>query len=140
VSRILAVDWGTKRIGLALSDPTRLLARSLPTAVVRGAAEAERRVEQAARREGAETILIGLPLHMEGEEGSSARGARRLGEALARKGFEVHYRDERLTTEEALDFLRSRGETRPDKTRIDQVAALILLQEYLDELRERERA
>jgi putative Holliday junction resolvase len=117
-----------------------LLARSLPTLIVASARDALEKVEVAARKEGVQTVLVGLPLHLHGEEGSSARRARRLGDGLAEKGFTVLYRDERLTSEEALDYLRRRGEKRPEKARIDQVAALILLQEFLDELREEERA
>jgi putative Holliday junction resolvase len=132
LSRVLAVDWGTRRIGLAVSDPGGTLARPLDTLRVKSAADAARKVAEVARAEEAETILVGLPLHLPGDEGPSAERARRLGEALAALGFWVYYEDERLTSEDALRFLRERGERRPPKERIDQVAALLLLQAFLD--------
>jgi putative Holliday junction resolvase len=89
-------------------------------------------VVEVARAEAAATVVVGLPLHMSGEEGGAARSARRLGESLRERGFTVFYHDERLTSEEALDLLRARGETRPAKERIDQVAALVILQAFLD--------
>jgi len=133
VSRILAVDWGTKRVGMAVSDPTGLVARPLPTLGVRNAREASERVLAAAREHEADLVLVGLPLNMDGSEGASAARARELGEAVAAGGFAVRYLDERLTSEAARDFLRERGETRPAPERVDQAAALILLEGYLAE-------
>ena len=132
MSRVLAVDWGTKRLGLAVSDPTGMLARGLPTLAVRSPEQAVTSVAETARAEDVPTILMGLPLNMDGSEGASAKGARRMGQALRRQGFTVLYRDERLTSEDALDHLRRGGDTRPRKERVDQVAALLLLQGYLD--------
>lgn len=132
MSRVLAVDWGTRRVGLAVSDPTGLLARPLPTLAVRGARDAEAQVLETARREEADLVVLGLPLNMNGSPGESAARARALGDALERAGYPVDYVDERLSSEEAVHFLRERGETHPAKTRVDQVAALLLLQEYLE--------
>ena len=132
MSRILAVDWGARRVGLAVSDPEGSLARPLPTLLVTGPADAADRVAEAAEREGADAIVVGLPLHYSGEEGASAAKARAMGEALAGRGFRVVYRDERSSSEEARALLRERGETRPSPERVDQIAALLLLQEHLD--------
>ncbi len=131
MTRVLAVDWGTKRVGLAVSDPTGLVARPLPTLAVRNAREAASKVLETARETGADLVLVGLPLNMDGSEGASAARARKLGEALAGGGFAVRYLDERLTSEAARDFLRERGETRPAPERVDQAAALLLLEEHL---------
>lgn len=133
MSRVLAVDWGTRRVGLAVSDPMGFLARPLPTARVGSAAQVVDVVDAAARQESADELLLGLPLHMEGDEGTSARRVRDLGAALSERGWTVRYRDERLTSEDALAWLRERGETRPEKTRVDQVAALLLLQGFLED-------
>ncbi len=132
MSRVLAVDWGTRRVGVAISDPTGLVARPLPTLSVRGARDAEARVIETARREEADLIVLGLPLNFDGSPGDSAARARALGEALESAGFTVDYVDERLSSEEALRYLRERGEPRPPKPRVDQIAALLLLQEYLE--------
>jgi putative Holliday junction resolvase len=132
VSRVLAVDWGRRRLGLAVSDPSGLLARPLPTAEIRNPRDAVDQVARVARAEEAETIVVGLPVHLSGDEGGAARAARRLGESLRGLGFAVAYHDERLTSEEALDVLRSRGEKHPPRERVDQMAALLILQAYLD--------
>jgi putative Holliday junction resolvase len=133
VSRILAVDWGTRRVGVAVSDPSGLVARPLPTLKVKSARDAREQVERAARSEEAEVVVIGLPLNMDGTEGASAARARSLGAALEAQGFAVRFLDERLTTDDARRWLRERGEARPDLGRVDQVAALLLLQEFLAE-------
>ena len=132
MSRILAVDWGTRRIGLAVSDLTETLARPLPTLIISSPKDAVRGILNAARGEEAETILVGLPLNMDGGEGSSVKRARALGSALEHEGFSVVYHDERLTTETAKKYLLSRNVRRPDKSRLDQVAALLLLENYLE--------
>ncbi len=131
MSRVLSVDWGTRRVGLAVSDPTGLLARPLPTRSVRSARETLEAVLAAARAEEADEVVVGLPLNMDGSEGVSAERARKLGEALRDRGCAVHYLDERLTSEAAAGVLRERGETRPAKERVDQMAALLLLEEFL---------
>jgi putative Holliday junction resolvase len=131
VSRVLAVDWGTRRVGLAVSDPLGLLARPLPTAAVTGARDAVRAVCVAAAAEEAEIVLLGLPLHASGEEGESAFRVRRMGRSLETRGFSVIYRDERWTSQEADAFLAERGERDPAPGRRDQVAALLLLNAYL---------
>ena len=133
MSRVLAVDWGTRRVGLAISDPTGLLARPLPTAQVTGARDALRAVSEVAREERVDTVLLGLPLHASGEEGESASRVRRMGKSLTTRGFEVIYRDERWTSVDADAFLEERGERNPGPGRRDQVAALILLDAYLRE-------
>jgi len=132
VTRVLAVDWGSRRVGLAVGDATARLARSLPTLSVTGLKDAVRQVDAAARAEDAGLILIGLPLHDSGDESPSSAAARRLGGALAARGHRIAYHDERLTSDRARDLLAERGETRPAPGRVDAVAAALLLQEYLD--------
>jgi putative pre-16S rRNA nuclease len=132
VSRVLAVDWGTRRVGLAVSDPSGRVARPLETLVVRSAGDAASRVGETAAREGVGCIVVGLPLHPSGDEGSAARGARRLGEALRGQGYRVEFVDERWTSEEARELAVAKGERRGEKGRLDQLVALLLLQQYLD--------
>ena len=132
MSRILAVDWGTRRVGLAISDESAMLARSLPTLSVRGIKDAVRQVDAVARESEAGTIVVGLPVHDSGAESESSAAARRLGGALAARGHRVVYLDERLSSEKAREILADRGDTRPQPGRVDAVAAALLLQEYLD--------
>ena len=87
MSPVLAVDWGTRRVGLAISDPSRRVARPLPTLILSSPAQAAARIAETAVREGVTLIVIGLPLHASGEEGNSARRARHLGDALRGMGY-----------------------------------------------------
>ncbi|HEV2104102.1 MAG TPA: Holliday junction resolvase RuvX, partial [Candidatus Eisenbacteria bacterium] len=97
--RILAVDWGERRIGLAVSDPTGVLATGLPTLEVRGAAEAVARVAAVAREVEADSLVVGLPLLLSGGRGSAAAAAERFAEALRSAcGLPVATFDERLTS------------------------------------------
>ncbi len=135
MGRVMAVDWGKRRVGMAVSDETGTIARPLPTLEITSRREALRRVMAVAAEQGAATILVGLPLHMEGDEGESAREARALAEEIAARMPEVTVRlvDERLTSREAARLLQGHGERRRrEKGRLDQVAAAILLQSYLD--------
>jgi putative pre-16S rRNA nuclease len=133
--RVLAVDWGGKHIGLALSDPTRLIAQPLVTLTHR----ANHRppvgeiVALVARHEVG-LVVVGLPLDLEGAEGDSARAARALGDAVARRsGVPVIYWDERLSTAAALRSARAAGvRDRDSRSRIDQMAAVAILQGWLD--------
>jgi len=133
--RVLAVDWGGKRFGIAVSDPTRLIAQPLVTLTrrARHRAPVAAIVELVARHQ-VTTVVIGLPLDLEGVEGESAREARALGEAVARRsGVSVTYWDERLTTAVALRSARAAGVSdRDSRERIDQMAAVAILQGWLD--------
>jgi len=132
--RILAVDPGSSRIGLALSDEDGRIALPLRTVHRSGLDQAVRDVVEEATAAGVERIIVGLPLSMDGTEGSAARRARAFAahiEALAR--VPVVMWDERLTTvaaERSLDEAGVRGPRR--RAIIDQAAAMILLQSYLD--------
>ena len=133
MSRVLAVDWGTRRVGLALSDPSRRVAKPLDTLVLRTPEDAALRILELARQEEAGLIVIGLPLNADGEEGNSARSARRLGAELRDHGYQIAFVDERWTSEEAKELAIAKGERRRDKGRRDQLAALIMLQQYLND-------
>ena len=133
--RVLAVDWGRKRFGVALSDPGRLIAQPLTTLVRR-----ERHRPPIAalldliRLHDVCELVVGLPLTPEGEEGESAVEARAFGDALARRAdLPLTFRDERLTTAFALRSARAAGvKDRDSRGRIDQMAAVAILQHFLD--------
>jgi putative Holliday junction resolvase len=134
--RILALDLGKKRIGMAISDPLGITAQGLPNLVRTtkraDLAELARQVEE---RDVA-LILIGNPLHMSGDEGRQSAWAREFADALAvRVGRPVRLWDERLTTVEASRVLRSSGISIEKRARaVDRLSAVILLQSYLDSL------
>lgn len=135
--RILSVDYGARRIGLALSDPTATIASPLPTLKRRKGkrppvAPIARLVEEKDVRE----IVVGLPLTLEGEDSDWTREVRDFAEALAeRTGLPVELRDERMTSVRAERAVRSLGlskEKREEKERVDAAAAVLILQAYLD--------
>ena len=132
---LLAIDWGEKRIGLALSDAeqhiahplgtlTRRLGRRFPMKQLRVHLDAHQPVG----------VLVGLPLEESGEEGPNAEKARLTGELVRSKsGIPVSFFDERMTTARALQAVRDLGgNTRGRREEIDSLAATVLLQTYLD--------
>jgi putative Holliday junction resolvase len=136
--RILAIDWGEKRIGLALSDPSQTLAQPLDTLSRRSG----RRFPMRAFREHLEAhhptgIVVGLPLESDGSEGDSARAAREMAETVAAvTHLPVAFVDERMTTSRARQAVAELGgKTRGREAEIDQLAATIVLQSFLDRLR-----
>lgn len=134
----MAVDWGSKRVGVALSDETKTIARPLETLQVKSSRETAERLAAIALESGVEEVVLGFPLHMDGSEGSSAKECRKLSDALRTliPGIRLVLVDERLSSLRAESILRERGEkTRGRKERLDQVAASVLLQEYLDSAR-----
>lgn len=135
--RILAVDWGERRIGLAVSDDLGILATGLPTLEIRGEAEAVARVADTIRTVEADSVVVGLPLTLKGERGEAARAVERFAEALRRETpVVVSLYDERLTSALAERRMRERGEkSRGRKGKVDQGAAVALLEGWLAKLR-----
>lgn len=131
--RILAVDWGERRIGLAVSDPRGIIATGLSTVEARSAEQAVTRVIELAREHEVERIVVGLPLLMSGERGKAAELAQTFADALAAKsGLPVDTYDERLTSALSERRLRELGvRTGHARARVDQGAAVALLESYL---------
>jgi putative Holliday junction resolvase len=135
--RVLGVDLGERRIGLALSDPTRTVA-SPHEVLTRGKDRDDdnRAILAAARDADAATIVVGLPLSLSGKDGPAARQARKDVDALralAGDEFEIVLHDERLTTvtaEKALMEARMKREAR--RRVVDKVAAAVMLQSWLE--------
>ena len=137
--RILAVDYGRKRIGLALSDELGLTAQPLGTLVRVNRQKDLSRLREACRTHGVTHIIVGHPLHMTGEAGEMANEAARFAARIEKEiGINVELVDERLTSWEAAQTV---AETRPSARRkrepLDDVAAAILLRDYLEQTRGR---
>jgi len=133
--RLLGVDWGERRIGLALSDETRTLAQPLATLTRRsGKRFPMRELLTLLEQHAVTAIVVGLPLDQEGAEAEAATAARALAADIARhSGQPVELWDERLTTARALRAVRAMGgSTRGRKDDVDALAAAVLLQHYLD--------
>jgi putative Holliday junction resolvase len=133
--RILAVDWGERRIGLALSDETQTIASPLGT-ILRRAGKRFRMPEFLAHVTTHRPVglVVGLPLTPEGDDGPSAVAARELAMQLgARTYLPVELVDERMTTARAHAAIREQdGSTRGRRDEVDALAATILLQHYLE--------
>jgi len=134
LARLLGIDLGRRRIGLAISDPTGKVAQGIETIVVSGIADALEKIKAVIRRYEVERIVLGRPLRMDGTRGLAAHQAEAFGERLsAETGIEVVGWDERLTSVEAR---RSRSglpvRRRRLKGELDRAAATLLLQNYLD--------
>jgi putative Holliday junction resolvase len=132
--RILGVDYGSVRIGLAVSDPDRRIASPLTTYQRRGQEADATFFKDLIEREEINLIVVGLPIHLSGQEGEKAKEAREFGHWLERvTSLRVIFWDERFTTVEAQTHLLSAGLTRKRRhERLDRVAAQILLQSYLE--------
>lgn len=132
--RVAAVDLGSVRVGVAVSDELGLLAHPRPAMDGRNSKKLLADLGRFARTEGVDRFLVGLPLDMRGTEGRAASRARRFAEALAAAtGRPVELVDERLTTVEAARRMREAGtDARRGRGRIDAAAAAVLLQAWLD--------
>jgi putative holliday junction resolvase len=131
---LLGVDYGSVRIGLAVSDPDRKMAFPLATYQRRNSERDAEYFRGVVQEQGVAQIVLGLPVHLHGGEGQKAAEARRFGAWLSDvTGLRVVFWDERFTTVEAEAHLQSAGLTnKRRKARRDRVAAQILLQSFLD--------
>jgi putative holliday junction resolvase len=131
--RILAIDYGRKRMGLALSDELQMTAKPLLILVRTNRRNDLRRLREICRKQGVARILVGHPLHITGEAGEMAQEAAQFAARLQKEfGIEVQLADERLTTWEAEQIVAGRKSAASKQSRVDDVAAAILLREYLD--------
>ena len=132
--RFLGIDFGEKRIGLAISDPAGRFALPLTTLERRNDRSALRQIAEIARQEGVGRLVLGEPVGLDGQRGANADRVRRFGERLAElTGLPLELVNEALTTVEAQERLREAGvDPRKEPARIDALAAQILLQEALD--------
>jgi putative Holliday junction resolvase len=134
VGRVIGLDVGTKTIGVAMSDPTRMLASPVTTVARQGVQKDVERLVALIEGRGVDAIVVGLPYELDGGEERSARLARQVGDALAaRAGLPVTYVDERFTSVEASRLLIASGARRKKRKEvIDQAAAMLILQSFLD--------
>ena len=134
--RILALDLGKRRIGLAISDPLGISAQGLPNLERTNKRADLAALVTLARERGVGKILMGNPIHMRGSEGRQSVWVREFASALQQvSGLPVELWDERLTTVEAHRVLRASGISIAKRAAaVDRLSAVILLQSYLDSL------
>lgn len=130
MKRLVGIDYGRRRLGVAVTDPLGITVQGRDTIVASGFDDAVRQTADVAAAEDASAIVIGLPLNMDGSRGEMAGEAERFGMALSeRSGRPVAYWDERLTSEQARRSLPE-GKAR-EKGRVDRVAAVLMLESYI---------
>ncbi len=136
--KAVGVDLGSRRIGIAVSDGTRALAFPRPCIERHGERSLDHRaIAAVVEEEGADVVVVGLPLSLDGSRGPAAlaatREARALAAVLAGQGVRVETFDERLTTVSATSALAAAGaDGRQRRVRVDSAAAAVLLQSWLD--------
>ncbi len=137
--RVIGVDHGTRRIGLAIGDTETGMAFTRPALRAHGAEQDAGELARLAGVEQATRVIVGLPLNMDGSEGSQAALARDFGQLLRAAGLEVIYVDERLSSWEAGERLAV-ARRRPSRAsgELDSAAAGIILQQYLDMIEDSE--
>lgn len=133
--RILGIDYGDVRVGLALSDPTGFIAGGIGTVKISGMNDAVKQISAVIAEKQAKTVVIGLPLNMDGSEGPSAAKIRAFGEKLlaACPALKVEYLDERRTSILAAGYMNETGTFgKKRKDAVDTLSAQIILQTFLD--------
>jgi putative Holliday junction resolvase len=136
--RVLGLDLGAKRIGIAISDAEAAIAFPLDTLANKGRDQSVTALAELIVERDVGRVVVGLPIHMDGRKGPEVEAALAFATTLAkRSGVAVDTLDERLTTAEAAHAMRETGRTRKQtKAIIDSVAACILLRTYLELHRE----
>lgn len=131
--KIVAIDYGQQRIGLAISDELGMFAYPLAVVSQRDHVLQLKEVESILRGETISKVLIGLPRHMDGSEREEAAAVRVFARELEEKQFSIKLVDERLSTVQASRLMREAGKkAKEQKGSIDAAAAVVLLQSYLD--------
>ena len=128
--KVMALDVGTKRIGIALSDYLQVIATPHSFISREPEADAVQKITEIAKQNRVEKIVVGLPINMDGSTGFQAQNCMDFAQKIF--GFDIIFEDERLTSEEAEERLRSRKiDFRKNKGLIDMESATIILEQYL---------
>lgn len=140
--RLLALDLGDKRIGIAVSDELQIAVRSLPLIQRTSWKQLLIKVAQAVMDFDAQALVIGLPLHMDGSASQAAKDAHRLGANFAKSlPIPIFFQDERLTTQAAETNLREAGYKDAEIRRsVDSASAVIILRDFIAQHQNRDNA
>ena len=131
--RVMAIDYGERRTGLAVTDELGITAQGLDTVVTKDEKKIPDLVAKVAIERGVGSILLGLPRNMDGSEGEKCEKVRAFAEALKEKlDVPIVFWDERMTSTQAHRVMREMNmKTRGNKEEVDRIAATLMLQEYL---------
>lgn len=132
--RLLGLDFGTKRVGVAVSTPEQTISSPLENYTRRDRQQDARHFRQLAEEYQVVGLVVGLPVHMSGDEGQKAREAREFGDRVGRQlGLPVRFWDERYTSALAEEYLMAAElSSKKRKARLDKLAAQIMLKSFLD--------
>ncbi|MGB8658670.1 MAG: Holliday junction resolvase RuvX [Candidatus Zixiibacteriota bacterium] len=135
MARILSIDFGERRIGLAISDPLGITAQGLPTIDSKKTTDVLSFIRSVVRERGVVRVVVGMPRNMDGSIGPKGQDVEKFMERLTRKvGVEVIAWDERLTSVQSLKSMREMGTKQREKETVDRISATLILQNYLDSL------
>jgi len=133
VGRLLGVDHGDRRIGLALSDPIPMIASPLKTILVNNHQDAINAILDIVKEYDIVLVVIGLPIGMKGNETAQTKHVQKFADDLVENGIKVAMQDERLTSVSAKkSIIEQNKKPSKEKGLVDQIAAAILLQQYID--------
>jgi putative Holliday junction resolvase len=133
LSRLLGIDFGERRIGLALSDPLGITAQGLPTLDTKKTKDIFAYIENIVKEQNVTKIIVGMPKSMNGTIGSKAREVEKfIRELIKRTGIDVIPWDERLSSVQSLKVMREMGTKQKHKEVTDRISATLILQSYLD--------
>lgn len=137
MSRVLGIDFGTRRIGLALSDPTGTLASPLPFLENNGVPQVTAKLKELAKAHGIQTVVIGMPRNMDGTYGPAADKVREfIAQIQPHLSAKVVTQDERLSTAQAARDLSQMGLTQKElRQKVDSSSACLIVQQFLDRSR-----
>ena len=133
MGRVLGVDYGSSRVGLALSDPQKIIASPLHTLINNGNDRLKKKLLEVIKKKNVEYIVIGLPIGLKGQETSQTKIVREFAEEIRSLAVPVYFQDERLSSLSAKKSLIEQNvKTGHNKSFIDSTAAAIFLQQFLD--------
>jgi putative holliday junction resolvase len=134
--RILGIDYGERRIGLAISDPLGIIAQTLPTLDTKKVKDVFDEIKKIVEEKDVGKIVLGFPRNMDGTTGERGEKVKEFANKLKEKiGKEIDFWDERLTSVESLKLLREeKRKIKREKKIVDQISAVLILQGYLNNL------
>jgi putative Holliday junction resolvase len=140
MKRILGIDFGERRIGLALSDPLGIIAQPFLTFDTQKDGDIFKKIEELIEEKGIEEIVLGMPRNMDGSIGEKGKVVQEFSQMLSsRVKIPIIFRDERLSSVESLRVLRDAGaKLHKYKKSVDKLSAALILQGYLDSLKRKE--
>ncbi len=135
MARILAIDFGERRMGLAISDPLRITAQGLPTIDTRKTEDIFSHIQKILKDRKVKKVVVGMPKNMDGSIGFKGEEVKKfIGKLIRKTGVEVIAWDERLTSVQSHKSMREMGTKQKKKETVDRISATFILQSYLDSL------